>query len=457
MGYNFRGGNRDQMWLMPPAITDWLPAEHLAWMVIDAVESMNLQAFYAKYRTNGQGNTAWHPKMMVAMLLYAYCQGERSSRKIERLCQESVAYRVITGNEKPDHSTISRFRQDHAEPMKSLFIEILRLCAEAGLVHVGKVNLDGTKMKANASLAANRTESALAAEIERMLSEAAAKDAEEDAAFGKDKRGDELPKDLRTREDRLKRLEEAKERLELERQAAEAAQEAKLAKRAEQERASGRKPGGRAPKSVAAVRTQQEERKANVTAPETRIMKTRGGYVQGFNAQAVCTDDQIIIAGEVTDQENDQGLYHSMMAQAQSNATAVLDEKEAKIELGRADAGYPNEADLSKPCDYEILMATKKDWKRRKELREEPPPRGRIPKHLSAMERMERKLKTKRGSAEYKMRSQTIEPVFGQIKSGRGIASFYGRDLASAKGEWDLICGTHNLLKLFVRTRAMRN
>jgi transposase len=142
MSYNFRGGNREQMWLMPPAITDWLPPEHLAWMVIDVVESMDLKSFYAKYRTNGQGNTAWHPKMMVELLLYAYCNGERSSRKIEKLCQESVAYRVITGNEKPDHSSISRFRQDNPEAMKSLFIESLRLCAEAGLVHVGKVNLD---------------------------------------------------------------------------------------------------------------------------------------------------------------------------------------------------------------------------------------------------------------------------------------------------------------------------
>ncbi len=442
---------------MPPAIADWLPGEHLAWMVIDAVESMDLKAFYAKYRTNGQGNTAWHPKMMVAVLLYAYCHGERSSRKIEKLCQESVAYRVITGNEKPDHCSISRFRQDHAEAMKTLFIETLRLCAEAGLVHVGKVNLDGTKMKANASLAANRTEQALAAEIERMLSEAAAKDAEEDAAFGPDKRGDELPEDLRTRADRLKRLEEAKGRLERERLATEAAQESKLAKRAEQEQATGKKTRGRTPKSVETVRTEQEERKANATAPETRIMKTRAGHVQGFNAQAVCTDDQIIIAGEVTDQENDQGQYHPMMAQAQANATAVLDEKEAQIDLGRADAGYCNEADLARECGYEIVMATKKDWKRRKELREEPPPRGRIPKHLSATERMERKLKTKRGNAEYKLRAQTIEPVFGQIKSGRGIDSFYGRELASAQGEWDLICGTHNLLKLFVRTRAMRN
>lgn len=457
MGYNFRGGNREQLSLMPPSITEWLPAGHLAWFVIEAVETMDLSPFYAKYRTNGQGSAAWHPKMMVALLLYAYCYGERSSRKIERLCEESVPYRVITGNEKPDHCSVSRFRQDNASAMKSLFIEILRLCAEAGLVQVGKVNLDGTKMKANASLAANRTEKALAEEIERMLAEAEAKDAEEDDSFGKDKRGDELPENLRSRKDRLARLWEAKERLERERLEAEEAQRRKLEERERKEAETGEKARGKPPKTVEDVRKEQEERKANATAPETRILKTRSGYVQGFNAQAVCTDEQIVVAANVTDQENDQGQYHPMMAQAQENATAVLGEEEGKIELGRADAGYCNEADLEKECGHEIFMATQKDWKRRKKMREEPPPRGRIPTHLSATERMERKLRTRRGSGEYKKRSQTIEPVFGQIKSGRGIDSFYGRELLSARGEWSLICGTHNLRKLFAQAQAERN
>jgi transposase len=457
MGYNFRGGNRDQIALLPQAITDWLPEGHLAWFVIETAESMDLSPFYVKYRTNGQGQAAWHPKMMVALLLYAYCHGERSSRKIEKLCEESVPYRVITGNEKPDHCAISRFRQDNASAMKSLFVEILRLCAVAGLVKAGKVNLDGTKMKANASLSANRTEDALAQEIDRMLAEAEAKDAEEDKAFGKDKRGDELPENLRSRQDRLARLKDAKERLESERLEAEAAQREKLAQRAHKEEEAGKKMRGKEPKSVEDVRKEQEERKANATAPETRILKTRSGYVQGFNAQAVCTDQQIILAADVTAQENDQGLYHPMMEQARENATAVLDGKEARITLGRADAGYCNEADLAKACDHERFVATKKDWKRRKEMRDEPPPRGRIPKHLSATERMERKLRTKRGSGEYRMRSQTIEPVFGQIKSGRGIDSFYGRELVSAQGEWHLICGTNNLLKLFRGMHAGRN
>jgi len=214
---------------------------------------------------------------------------------------------------------------------------------------------------------------------------------------------------------------------------------------------------GQPPMSVEEVSARQMKRKANATAPGTRIMKTRSGYVQAFNAQAVCTDYQIILAAKVIDQENDQGQYHPMMEQAQANATAVLGEDEGKIGLGRADAGYCNAADLERECEYEMLMATTKDWKRRKAPRESPPPRGRMPKGLSATERMERKLGTKRGSAEYRWRSRTIEPVFGQIKSGRGIDAFYGRELVPARGEWDLICGTHNLLKLFAGAQALRN
>jgi len=417
MGYNFRGGERAQGWLMPPSVTDWLPSDHLAWLVIDAVEEMDLSEFYARYRSDGHGNTAWHPKMMVAVLLYAYCHGERSSRKIEKLCEDSVSYRVIAGNARPDHCSISRFRKGHASAMKSLFVEILRLCAEAGLLKVGKVSLDGTKMKADAALAANRTEKALAEEIERMLAEAEARDAEEDEVFGKGRRGDELPEGLRSRQDRISRLREARGRLERKRLDAEDAQRRKLEERKRKEEETGGKTRGKPPMSVAEVSARQEKRKANATAPETRIMKTRSGYVQGFNAQAVCTDDQIILAAEVIDQENDQGQYHPMMEQAQANAKAVLGEGEGKIELGRADAGYCNEADLERECEYEMLMATTKDWKRRKALRESPPPRGRIPKGLSATERMERKLRTKGGSAEYRWRGRTIEPVFGQIKS----------------------------------------
>ena len=457
MAHNYTECNRDQLYLLPPSMKDWLPENHLAWFVMDAVEQMDLSAFHAAHRMDGRGQKAHHPEIMLAVLLYAYCQGERSSRKIERLCQESVPYRILAADSAPDHCAFARFRQRHAKAMKSLFVEILRLCAEAGLVKAGKVNLDGTKMKANASLAANRTEKALSEEIERMLAEAETKDIEEDETFGKNKRGDEFPEGLRSRESRRARLQEARERLVCERLKTEEAQRRTLEERARKEEETGKTMRGRPPKSVGEVGRAQEKRKANATAPETRILKTRSGYVQGFNAQAACTDEQIILSADVTDQENDQGLYHPMMEQAQKSATMVLGEEEGKINLGRADAGYCNEADLERECDHEILMATKKDWKRRKQMREEPRPRGRIPKSLSATERMERKLRTKRGSKEYRKRSQTIEPVFGQIKSGRGIDAFYGRELVSAQGEWNLICGTNNLLKLFRSLRMARN
>jgi transposase len=197
-------------------LADWLPQGHLAWFVLDAVEQIDLQPFYEKYRTDGVGNSAFNPSLMVGLLLYSYCTGERSSRRIERFCQTDVAYKVITANQSPDHSTISRFRKDNESYLKSLFLEVLRLCVGAGLDKLGKVSLDGTKIKANASLAANRRLKHLEQEVEKMLSEAEAKDAEEDKTFGPDNRGDELPEDLRDRKSRLNRLKACKERLERE-------------------------------------------------------------------------------------------------------------------------------------------------------------------------------------------------------------------------------------------------
>ncbi len=231
MAYNFLLCDRNQAYLLPPSLADWLPEGHLAWFVLDAVEQIDLQPFYKKYRTDGVGNSAFNPSMMVSLLLYAYCTGERSSRRIERSCQTDVAYKVVTANQSPDHTTISRFRKDNESHLKSLFLEVLRLCGEAGLVKLGKVSLDGTKIKANASLAANRTLKHLEAEVEKMLSEAAAKDAEEDKTFGPDKRGDELPEDLRDRNSRLNRLKACKERLEREKAQARQAQQEKIDRR----------------------------------------------------------------------------------------------------------------------------------------------------------------------------------------------------------------------------------
>ena len=215
MAYNFIPVDREQSFLMPPSLRDWLPDDHLAWFVLDAVAQMDLSAFEAKYRADGWGAAAFPPSMMVPLLLYAYCTGQRSSRKIEKLCETDVAFRVVAGNRKPDHATIARFRRNNLKELEKLFAQILRLCAEAGLVKVGVVAVDGTKMKANAALAANRTHEAIEKEIGRevakMLVEAEATDAEEDKRFGK-KRGDELPEDMRVRKTRLERLRECTER-----------------------------------------------------------------------------------------------------------------------------------------------------------------------------------------------------------------------------------------------------
>ncbi len=450
MAYNFIPCDRDQSFLMPPSLQDWVGEDHLAWFVVDAVSQMDLSAFYAKYRSDGWGAAAFTPDMMVSLLLYAYCVGERSSRKIEKLCETDVAFKVVAGNKKPDHATIARFRRNNLEELEELFTQILRLCAEAGLVKVGVVAIDGTKVKANAALAANRTHEAIEKEIERevtkMLTEAETVDREEDGRYGK-KRGDELPEELRVRKTRVARLRECKARLEREAQERAASQQKKIDERAAKEEATGKKLGGRKPKEPDP--TPSEKAKANVSEPESRIMKTRKGYVQGCNAQAAVTEEQIIVAAEVTQEANDVKQLHSTIEKTAENLQGAGVEE--KVGTALADAGYWSEANVqeAEADGPELLIATTKDRKQRKAARELPPPRGRIPKDLSCRERMERKLMTKRGRATYRKRSRTVEPVFGQIKDARGCDRFLLRGLKGASGEWKLLCGTHNLLKLW--------
>jgi hypothetical protein len=338
--------------------------------------------------------------------------------------------------------------------MESLFKEVLVLCAVAGLVRLGKVSLDSTCMGADASLAANRTVKALEDEIRRMLSAAAERDAEEDIKYGADRRGDEQPEWTRDHEDRLGRLLAAKARLDAEREAAVREQQETMERRKRKEEATGHKSPGNRPKTVEQVKEEQLARKANPTAPDSRAMKTRRGHTQGFKAQVVCTDDQIILATEVTNDANDKGKLHPMMQKAQAAATAVLGGGRDRIRLCRADAGYCSEADLTRECSFEIFMATKQEWTRRMELKSAPPPRGRIPKGWSVTQLMARKLRTKRGREEYGRRSRTVEPIFGQIKHVLGFDRFYGRDLETVRAEWSLICCTHNLRKLIRHMRA---
>jgi transposase len=454
-GYNFIRPNRDQLFLMPPALQDWLPPDDLVYFLLDAVDQFDLTAFHAAYRADGVGQAAFQPHMMVALLLYAYCLGVRSSRQIERLCERDVAFRVVAGDLRPDHATIARFRQRHSEGLKGLFTDILRLCKEAGLVRVGVVALDGTKMAADAALEANRTYESIRKEVETMLTEAEAKDVEEDRLHGPERRGDELPEAMRDRGSRPERLRRCRERLEQEAAAAAAEHAQKLEERAAKEARTGRKLRGRKPKPVSEA--PEAEAKADVTDPDSRIMKTRRGYLQGYNAQAVATADQIIVAADVTADENDVDQLHPMLAAAANELKAAGIEETVKAAL--VDAGYCSEENLERadPEGPELFVATRKDWKQREQLRQAPPPRGRIPGHLSRRERMDRKLLTKRGRRLYKQRSQIIEPVFGQTKTCRGIDRFQRRGLANCQSEWKVICGTHNLLKLWRSGKARRN
>ncbi len=449
MAYNFKDCNRDQVYLMPPTLQEWLPSKDLVWMVLDVVAEMDLTAFYRKYRQDGKGQAAFEPSMMVSLLLYAYSLGIRSSREIEKLCERDIGFKVIAANQVPDHCTISRFRKDNGQALEGLFKQMLKLCKEAGLVKVGIVALDESKIKANAALEANRTYEHIEQEVKRMLDEAEAKDTEEDRQYGQNKRGDELPDELADRTSRRARLAACKKRLE--EQAAEAAaeQQSKIEERQAQEAETGSKKRGRKPQEPDP--TPSSEAKANMTDPDSRIMKTRSGYVQGYNSQAVVTKEQIIIAAEVTNQENDINQLHPMIQKAQENLNEIALQKELKIEISLSDAGYASEKNFAAitPDGPEHLIATKKDWKQRKEAAASSPPQGRIPKSLTLRQRMERKLLTKRGRELYKKRGQTVEPIFGQIKDNRGIRHYMRRGIEACSQEWKLICATHNLLKLW--------
>jgi len=449
VAYNFYPCDRDQMLLMPPSLEEWLGQDHLARFLHEAVQAMDLKGLYAQYREDGIGNTAYDPGMMTEVMLYGYCVGVRSSRKIEKLCAEDVAFRYLAVNHKPDHTTLARFRAENEKELGGLFTQVLRLCREAGLVKVGVVSLDGTKIKGKAALAANRTLDSIREEVKRMLKEAKETDAEEDRRYGKDKRGDELPEEWQSREGRLGRLKACQERLEREAREAMKEQAEKIAKREAEEEETGQAKRGRKPLSP--EEKVDEEAKANVTDPESRILKTRNGFVQGYNAQAVVTKEQIIVAAEVTQEENDQGQLKPMMDLAKGNLKAVGVLR--RIGTGLMDAGYGSEKNLKwamgrqRRTDY--LIATLKDWKQRKALQESPAPRGKMPEGLSIRERMDRKLLTKRGRKLYKLRGCTVEPVFGQVKGAQGFERFSRKGAKAARSEWKVVAAAHNLLKLW--------
>ncbi|MFH1484247.1 MAG: IS1182 family transposase [Chloroflexota bacterium] len=453
MAYNLLPCDREQGYLMPPSVREWLAEGDLAWFIVDAVDEMDLREFYVVYRKDGWGAAAYDPAMMVGVLLYAYCQGIRSSRRIAKALERDIGFRVVSANQQPDFRTVCRFRAEHEKALERLFIEVLRMCRGAGLVKLGVVALDGSKVAANASLAANRSYETLEEEVRKMLAEAKKVDAEEDALFGTERRGDELPEGLGQHSERLKRLQEAKARLEKEAEESARVAHQHLEQRQAEEAATGKKKRGKKPKALAPL--PDEGAKANTTDPDSRIMKTRQGYVQGYNVQAVVSQDQIIVAVGVTQEANDVQQLKPMIESLERTLGAAGIEDRPKTAL--ADAGYWSEANAtacSRPGETEWLIATTKDWKQRKLLREQGCPRGRIPKGLSPKERMERKLLTKRGHGLYKLRSQTVEPVFGQIKEGQGFRRFMRRGFEAATSEASLMATTHNLLKLWRSGKA---
>jgi transposase len=447
MGYNLRMGDRDQVYLLPPSITEWLAEDHLAFFVLEVVDELDLSAFYGAYRADGRGGATYDPALMVAILFYAYAVGERSSRRIERRVHEDVAFRVVAANETPDHATIARFRRRHQEPLGALFAQVLALCVAQGLVQTKVVAIDGTKLSADASELSNKTARQLAEEI---LAEAEALDGAEDAAWG-DRRGDELPAHLAPGPERKARIKEALRQLEAD-------------------------PGAGKPTRGG------KERLANTTDPDSRKLLCKGRYLQGYNAQAAVSDDQVVVAVEVTANASDATVLEPMVHAAQANLAGV---DAPPPETVLADTGYwSTEAFEALERSAVVVIPPPKSTKG------DPRPRHRTLDALVAGEidvaeaarrlgvtagqvyalrkavstpgssetwrrTMSARLDTDEGRALYRRRRVTVEPVFGNIKANLRFRRFSRRGLAAVRSEWSFICSTHNLLKLRQRRLAI--
>ena len=451
---SYQAWTQDQMFLMPPSMKEWLKEDHLAWFILDVVSELDISPVEkAIQRKDARGQRPYDPRMMVALLVYAYCTGVYSSRRMERACQENVAFRVITGNRQPYFTTINEFRRVHRKHFEGLFVEVLKLCREAGLVKLRHVAVDGTKVKANASrhkaMSYKRLvaeEKRLRKEVRRMLAEAEAADGAEDARHGEGVRGDELPEELKRRESRLKRLREAKARLE--------AEAAKRRARAGELDPPEESPAG----AVAAARPGALPRKetqattgglpadgaqANFTDPESSIMKGADGFVQGYNAQlAVDEEAQVIVAQGVTDQPPDNGNLAPMIERVEGH----LDETPANA---TADAGYwnPEAEDRARALGTEAWVSTE----RQRHVGEERSDSEAEPADVETdpLKRMRSRLASEEGRALYARRKAVVEPVNGQIKHARGFRQFSFRGMEAVGAEWALVCLCHNLLKMF--------
>jgi transposase len=462
MSAPFRAWEPNQPLLFPPDLREWLPKEHLAYFILDLLEVLDLREIYAYYEfepvrdeqgkvvgqraKSNRGYPGYDPRMMTALILYAYVTGTVSSRQIERKCVEDVAFRVISGDQKPDHDTMASFRQVHLEALKNLFVQVLKLCQKAGLVKLGHVALDGTKVKANASKHKAmsyghmvKREVELKEEIDDLLKRAQETDQAEDQKYGKGNRGDELPEELARRESRLAKIQEAKAALE-----AEAKAEADERRRQDEEERKRRERDGDPPKpgrkaEIAEVPKDKAQR--NFTDPQSRIMKNSDkAFVQAYNAQAaVDHENQVVVACEVTNQAADAPHLKAMVEKIEANTG------ERPRQLS-ADAGYCSEENVHalEERGIEPLVAAE-----RLKHGETPPAVSEpLREGASAKERMIHKLRSPVGRSAYALRKVTVEPVFGQIRT-RGLIRFWLRGLEKVKAEWALWCTGHNLMKLF--------
>jgi transposase len=525
----FRPVDRDQQFLLPVNMRDWLPDGHLVWFVLDTVAQLDLGMFRARHRLGGAGREAYEPGMLLALLIYGYAVGERSSRRIERLCGVDVAFRVICAQDTPDHTTIARFRKAHADLFEQVFAQVLGLCARAGMGRLGTVAIDGTKIAANASIDANHGEGWFREQARKIAAEADAADAAEDAEFGPEARGDELPGELAdpaTRAERIRRCLSEIAAEQAEKDTASAAAEAKAeqhlarlaagpvvgrdpggvdpvaaaqarlarevaARRGEIDayaaavgaaRAAGRRlPRGRqvvdpfggkgVKKALAALRralaaaarsgttagkdgTDGKVVRRNVTDPDSRIMPTRKGWCQAYNAQFAVSADYLILALALTNNPADVGELKAMLAQVERAVEVINRERVVAEEPGTAlaDAGYFSEDNLlpdvgGEPV-FDLLIAPGKS----RDLHHEAatnPAAGPPPEGASPVERMRHRLRTPEGAELYKKRGATVEPVNGHIKDRNRLRQFSMRGLAACLGELNLTASAHNVSRMF--------
>jgi transposase len=445
----FRRWEADQGELFPGSMRDAVPANHLVHFVRRVVlEDLDLSKVYARYaKTKGQ--PPYDPRLMVALLLYAYCRGIYSSRRIEIACEERLDFRALVGSERPDHTTICQFRKDHWEALSELFVQVLQLCRDGGMAKLGHVSLDGTKVQANASKHAamsyermKEAEPELAKKVQEWKEQCDRTDDSEDREHGEGRRGDEVPEHVKQAVHKLAKVKSA--RAMLEGQAKEKAEQL-AAERAAKEEATGEKPRGRVPRALDGE--PDDRAQVNFTDPESRIMKTKDGYEQAYNAQAaVDAADQVIVAADVGAQQNDGETLVATLEQIAANTGA-------KPEQVSADAGYCSEENLAALAERAIdaYVATG-----RQKHGDASPTGGEEKKQGPLASAMREKLRAGGWGSPYRLRKQTVEPVFGQIKEARGFRRFLHRGLAAVRAEWRLVCTAHNLLKLAAHEVAKR-